>query len=53
MSFSSHTNNRADNIDVLSKDFIQGINGIAIYAEQYMQKKYTKLILLSKVKRLF
>ena len=30
MSFSSHANNRANNIYVLGKDFIQGINGTTI-----------------------
>ena len=34
MSFSSHANNKANNIYILSKDFIQGINGTTIYAEK-------------------
>ena len=32
MSFSSHANNRANNIYVLGKDFIKEINGTTIYA---------------------
>ena len=34
MSSSTHSNNRANNILVLGKDFIQGINGTAIYADK-------------------
>ena len=34
MSSSTHSNNRANNILVLGKDFIQGISGTAIYAEK-------------------
>ena len=34
MSSSTHSNNRANNILVLGKDFIQGINGTTIYAEK-------------------
>ena len=34
MSSSLHANNRANNILVLGKDFIQGINGTTIYAEK-------------------
>ena len=34
MSFSSHANNKANNIYVLGKDFIQGINGTTIYVEK-------------------
>ena len=34
MSSSVHANNRANNILVLGKDFIQGINSTAIYAEK-------------------
>ena len=33
MSFSSHSTNKTQNIYVLGKDFIQGINGTTIYAE--------------------
>ena len=34
LSSSTHANNRANNILVLGKDFIQGINGTTIYAEK-------------------
>ena len=34
MSSSTHSNNRANNILVLGKDFIQGINGTPVYAEK-------------------
>ena len=34
MSFSTHATNKANNIYVLGKDFVQGINGTTIYAEQ-------------------
>ena len=34
MSFSSHANNRVNNIYVLGKTFIQGINGTTLYAEK-------------------
>ena len=34
MSSSTHSNNRANNILVLGKDFIQGINSTTIYAEK-------------------
>ena len=33
MSSSTHSNNRKNNILVLGEDFIQGINGTTIYAE--------------------
>ena len=41
MSFSSHANNKANNIYVLGKDFIQGINGITIYAEDIYKTNFT------------
>ena len=41
MSFSSHANNRANNICVLGKDFIQGINGTTIYAEDIYNTNFT------------
>ena len=41
MSNSAHANNKTGNILVLGKDFIQGINGTAIYA----QKMYPNLAL--------
>ena len=34
VSFSSHKTNRANDIYVLGKDFIQGVNGKTIYAEK-------------------
>ena len=34
MSRFTHSNNRVNNILVLGKDFIQGINGTTIYAEK-------------------
>ena len=45
MSSSSHTNKKANNILVLGKDFVQGINGTTIYA-----KKSIRLILLKIIK---
>ena len=42
MSFSSHTNNRANKIYVLGKDFIQGVNGATIYAEKMYKTDYTE-----------
>ena len=50
MPFSSHSNNRANNIYVLGKDFIQGINGTTIYAEKLYKTdptEKTKKIVLS------
>ena len=41
MSFSSHANNRANNIYVIGKDFIQGINGTTIYDEGIYKIKFT------------
>ena len=41
MSFSSHTKNKTNNIYVLGKDFIQGINGPAIYAEDIYKHNFT------------
>ena len=46
MSSSTHSNNRANNILVLGKDFIQGINGTRIYAE----KMYSVNLSATKVK---
>ena len=34
MSFSSYSTNKTQNIYVLGKDFVQGINGTTIYAEK-------------------
>ena len=42
MSFSSHAKNRANNIYVLGKDFIQGINGTTIYAEKLYKTDFTE-----------
>ena len=42
MPFSSHSNNRANNIYVLGKDFIQGINSTTIYAEKLLKTDFTE-----------
>ena len=42
MSFSSHANNKVNNIYVLEKDFVLGINGTTIYAEDIYKHKFTK-----------
>ena len=41
LSSSTHANNRANNISVLGKDFIQGINGTTIYAEKMYSTNFT------------
>ena len=41
LSSSVHANNRANNILVLGKDFIQGINGTTIYAEKMYSTNFT------------
>ena len=41
MSFSSHSTNKANNIYVLGKEFVQGINGITIYAEKIYKHNFT------------
>ena len=41
MSFSSHSTNKTQNICVLGKDFIQGINGTTIYAEDIYKHNFT------------
>ena len=41
LSSSVHANNRANNILVLGKDFIQGINGLTIYAEKMYSTNFT------------
>ena len=41
MSSSVHANNRVNNILVLGKDFIQGINGTTIYAEKNYSTNFT------------
>ena len=42
MSFSNHANNRTNNIYVLGKDFIQGINETTIYAEKMYKTDFTE-----------
>ena len=42
MSFSSHSTNKANNIYVLGKDFIHGINGTTIYAEKVYKHNFTE-----------
>ena len=42
MSFSSHATNKANNIYVLGKDFVQGINGRTIYAEYIYKHNFTE-----------
>ena len=42
MSFSSHSTNKTQNIYVLGKDFVQGINNITIYAENIYKINFTE-----------
>ena len=42
ISSSSHDDNKKDNILVLGKDFVQGINGKTIYAEKLYKINFTK-----------
>ena len=42
MSFSSHSTNKANNIHVLGKDFVQGINGTTLYAEKIYKTNFTE-----------
>ena len=42
LSSSSHANNKENNILVLSKDFVQGINGTTIYAEKLHLINFTE-----------
>ena len=42
MSFSSHANNKVNNMYVLGKDFVQGINGTTIYAEDIYKHNLTE-----------
>ena len=44
LSSSVNANNRANNILVLGKDFIQGINGTTIYAEKMYSTNFTVTI---------
>ena len=41
MSFSKHANNKTNNIYVMGKDFIQGINDTTIYAEKMFYRNFT------------
>ena len=38
MSFSKHANNKANNIYIMAKDYIQNINDTTIYAEKMLRK---------------
>ena len=42
MSSSSHANNKRNNILVLGKDFVQGINGTTIYTEKFYSINFTE-----------
>ena len=44
MRSSSHANNKKNNIFVLGKDFVQGINGTTIYAEKLHSINFTEKI---------
>ena len=41
MSFSKHANNKANNIYVMGKDYVQKINGTTIYAEKIYYRNFT------------
>ena len=41
MSFSKHANNKANNIYVLGKDYVQKINDTTIYAEKMYYRNFT------------
>ena len=41
MSFSCHSTNKANNIYVLGKSFVQGINGTTFYAEKIYKHNFT------------
>ena len=41
MSFSKHANNKANNIYVMGKDYIQKINDTTIYAEKMFYRNFT------------
>ena len=43
MSSSVHANNKVNNIIVFREDFIQGINGTAVYAEKTYSINFTKI----------
>ena len=42
LSSSSHANNKKNNILVLGKNFVQGINGTPIYAEKLYKINFTE-----------
>ena len=42
MSFSNHSTNKANNIYVLGKDFVQGINDTTFYAEKIYKTNLIK-----------
>ena len=42
MSYTIHATNRANNIYVMGKDFIQGINDTTIYAEKLFHNNFAK-----------
>ena len=42
MSFSIHSTNKANNIYVLGKDFVQGINDTTLYAEKIYKTNFTE-----------
>ena len=42
MSFSVHATNRANNIYVMGKEFVQGINNTTIYAEKLFHNNFTE-----------
>ena len=43
MSFSGHANNKANNIYVMGKDFVQGINDTTLYTEKEFHNNFTDL----------
>ena len=43
MSFSSHTNNKANNIYVMGQGFIQESNDTTLYAEKEFHNNFTEL----------
>ena len=43
MSFSKHGNNKANNIYVMGKDYVQKINDTTIYAEKMYYRNFTHL----------
>ena len=42
MSFSKHANNKANNINVMGKDYITKINDTTIYAEKMFYRNFTE-----------